>query len=235
MILRTRTWGVVRACNKGAEHSDTSGKFHTLLSSGDTNYKWLIEGWIVFLSPNRFIARTWPYLKRSAGEIKLKFTRNKSSCKYWIMMMSCLTFTCLLFLPELEGELISPRPLIRLHNQPSPVTSSTLLYDSPKLRSDPGEKIIYKLPYPPDTKAFPYYFTSPENPSIAGELRFRVASSDDLASFKSGSDPWKEMVSYGRVGSPSGSGFHFIQDHPWPNLLWAIIPLHKLPQFGPVL
>jgi hypothetical protein len=44
------------------------------------------------------------------------------------------------------------------------------------------------LPYPPDTKAFLYYSTSPKNPRIAGELRFRVASGDDLASFESGSD-----------------------------------------------
>ena len=41
---------------------------------------------------------------------------------------------------------------------------------------------------PPDTKIFLYYYTSPENPRIAGELRFRVASSDDHASFESGSD-----------------------------------------------
>ena len=42
--------------------------------------------------------------------------------------------------------------------------------------------------YPPDTKAFLYYFTSPEKPRIAGELRLRVTSSDDPASFESGSD-----------------------------------------------
>ena len=44
------------------------------------------------------------------------------------------------------------------------------------------------LSYPPDIKAFLYYFTSPEKPRIAGELRFRVASSDDHASFQTGSD-----------------------------------------------
>ena len=42
--------------------------------------------------------------------------------------------------------------------------------------------------YPPDTSAFLYYFMSPGKPRIAGELRLRVASSDDFASFKSGSD-----------------------------------------------
>jgi hypothetical protein len=46
--------------------------------------------------------------------------------------------------------------------------------------------------FPPDTKAFLYYFTSPEKPRIAGELRLRVASSDDPASFKSGSVPLAE-------------------------------------------
>ena len=45
-----------------------------------------------------------------------------------------------------------------------------------------------RLPYPPNTKAFLYYFTPPEKPRIAGELRLRVASSDDPASFESGSD-----------------------------------------------
>ena len=43
-------------------------------------------------------------------------------------------------------------------------------------------------PFPPNTKAFLYYSRSPEKPRIAGELRLRVASSDDLASFESGSD-----------------------------------------------
>jgi hypothetical protein len=42
--------------------------------------------------------------------------------------------------------------------------------------------------YPPNTKAFLYYSTAPGKPRIAGELRLRVASSDDFASFESGSD-----------------------------------------------
>ena len=51
-------------------------------------------------------------------------------------------------------------------------------------------------PSPPDTKAFLYFSTPPGKPRIAGELRLRVASSDDYASFESGSDlesngqPW---------------------------------------------
>ena len=55
--------------------------------------------------------------------------------------------------------------------------------------------------FPPDTKAFLYYFTSPEKPRISGELRLRVASSDEPESFKSGSDllgldgrPWSRPV-----------------------------------------
>jgi hypothetical protein len=37
-------------------------------------------------SPNRFFAQTWPHLKKSAGEIiKHKFTRNKTTCKYWVL------------------------------------------------------------------------------------------------------------------------------------------------------
>ena len=45
-----------------------------------------------------------------------------------------------------------------------------------------------RLTCPPNTKAFLYYFTSSEKPRIAGELRLRVAPSDDPASFESGSD-----------------------------------------------
>ena len=64
--------------------------------------------------------------------------------------------------------------------------------------------------YPPDTKAFLYYFTSPEKPRIAGELRLRVTSSDDPASFESGSDllltngqPWlRPLFSLPRYYSP---------------------------------
>ena len=43
-------------------------------------------------------------------------------------------------------------------------------------------------PYPPDTKAFLYYFRPREKPRIAGELRLRVTPSDDPASFESGLD-----------------------------------------------
>ena len=57
------------------------------------------------------------------------------------------------------------------------------------------------LSYPPDTNAFLYYYTSPERPRIAGELRLRVASSSDPASFESGSDlltfngqPWSRPL-----------------------------------------
>jgi hypothetical protein len=72
------------------------------------------------------------------------------------------------------------RPSIRLHNHSSSVLSPKLYYDIGK-----------RAAYPPDTKAFLYYYTSPEKPRMAGELRFRVASSDDPASFESGSDLMK--------------------------------------------
>lgn len=58
-------------------------------------------------------------------------------------------------------------------------------------------------PFPSDTSAFLYYFTPPKKPRIAGELlvRLRVASSDDHASFESGSDllrldgqPWSHSL-----------------------------------------
>ena len=58
-----------------------------------------------------------------------------------------------------------------------------------------------RVPCPPDTKVFLYYCIPPEKPRIAGELRLRVTSSDDPASFESGSDllrsngqPWSRPL-----------------------------------------
>jgi hypothetical protein len=81
------------------------------------------------------------------------------------------------------GDMLSSQPYIRLHKHPSPVKTFNLQYD---LKVESGKHIY--LTYPPDTEGFLYYFTSPQRPRITGELRFRVASSDDLASFESGSD-----------------------------------------------
>ena len=87
--------------------------------------------------PIRYFTQTWPLLKRSAGEVKHKFTRNKFWCKcQWVLIMWCFIFTRLLFLPEADntvvtldpnkfdekkqkrlhiGDLVAPRPFIRLH------------------------------------------------------------------------------------------------------------------------
>ena len=58
-------------------------------------------------------------------------------------------------------------------------------------------------PYPPDTDGFLYYYMPPGKPRIAGELRLRVTSSDDPASFGKGSDllrlnglPWSRPLYY---------------------------------------
>ena len=72
-------------------------------------------------------------------------------------------------------------PQISLHKQSSPVF--------PHLQVYYGRTTSLKHAfYPPDTKAFLYYSIPPGKPRIAGELRLRVASSDDLTSFESGSD-----------------------------------------------
>ena len=76
------------------------------------------------------------------------------------------------------GNLDRFRPFISLHKEWKPVMAPLLCYYS----TDTTVSIS------PDTKAFLYYFTSPERPRIAGELRLRVVSSDDPASFKNGSD-----------------------------------------------
>jgi hypothetical protein len=62
-----------------------------------------------------------------------------------------------------------------LHNQSHPIGVRQFFYEM-------------KTPYPPDTKAFLYYFAPPEGLRIAGELRLRVTSCDDPASFDNGSD-----------------------------------------------
>jgi hypothetical protein len=56
-------------------------------------------------------------------------------------------------------------------------------------------------PYPPDTKGFLYYARLRGRPRIAGELRFRVTSSDNPAYFACGSDllgttgqPWSRPL-----------------------------------------
>ena len=59
---------------------------------------------------------------------------------------------------------------------------------------------VQRLRYPP-VKAFLYYSMPPEKPRFAGELRLRVTSGDDPASFESGSDllrtnsqPWSRPL-----------------------------------------
>ena len=76
------------------------------------------------------------------------------------------------------GNLMSFKPCIALHNQSEVVITPRLHYETGKLTT-----------FPPDTKAFLYYFTPPEEKRrIAGELRLRVVPSGDPASFESGSD-----------------------------------------------
>ena len=84
------------------------------------------------------------------------------------------------------------KPKVALLKQPSRVLTSFIFYDN-----DNDKKVAF----PPDTKAFLYYSTSPEKPRIAGELRLRVTSSNDPASFESGSDlmltdgqPWSRPL-----------------------------------------
>jgi hypothetical protein len=83
-----------------------------------------------------------------------------------------------------------------LHNHSSPVAVPRLCYDT---FLDSGTQIYF--PYPPDKEFYLYYFTPPEKPRIAAELRLRVTSIDQPASFKSGSDlllrngqPWSRPL-----------------------------------------
>ena len=77
-------------------------------------------------------------------------------------------------------------PRVSLLKQSSPVIAPRLEYDAGRPASNPGNRRLQF--YPASTKAFLYYSMSPDKPRIAGELRLRVVSTDDPASFESGSD-----------------------------------------------
>jgi hypothetical protein len=77
----------------------------------------------------------------------------------------------------------------------------------PPLYYDRLQANVVPETFPPDIKAFLYYFTLPERPRISAELRLRVASSDDSTSFESG---------YDLLG---------LDDQPWSR------PLHVLSKF----
>ena len=79
----------------------------------------------------------------------------------------------------------------------------------------PGPDLYYDydpkgqaLTYPPDTTAFLYFFTSPDKPRIAGELRLRVVSSGNYVSFNSGSDL------LGTNGLPWSRPLHLVSTYP---------------------
>jgi hypothetical protein len=74
---------------------------------------------------------------------------------------------------------------------------SRIFYDY----NDHGKNAEALSYYPSGTNAFLYYSMLPEKPRICGELRLRVTSSDDPASFESGSDllqsngrPWSRPL-----------------------------------------
>jgi hypothetical protein len=81
------------------------------------------------------------------------------------------------------------QPHVSLLNQSRPFKVPRIYYDR-------------RMLYPPETNAFLYYSSmSQERPPIGGELRIRVTSSDDPASFGSGSDllradglPWSRPL-----------------------------------------
>ena len=60
----------------------------------------LIDG-CFFRHLTSFFAQTcqWPHLKRSIGDIKLKFTGIKSACttKYWVLLMPCVILSCVYY------------------------------------------------------------------------------------------------------------------------------------------
>ena len=102
------------------------------------------------------------------------------------------------------GNLQAIRPYISLDKQPSPVMVPSIYYDpTNKTVTAAGTKL--RPSYPLNTKAFLYYSTSSDRPRIAGELRLRLTSCDDPASFESGSDL---LLTNGRLWSRP---LHYLQ------------------------
>ena len=144
-----------------------------------------------------------PHLERSFREInKYKFMWNESSKYYFINQLS---ISRVLYsyqggrpykhvIVTLDPNKFAEKKQKRLHiNLPHIRPRISLLKHSslvkvPYLDYDRTVEQEERISYPPDTKAFLYYSLSPGKPRIAGELRFRVTSSDDPASFESGSD-----------------------------------------------
>jgi hypothetical protein len=162
--------------------------------------------------PNRFsktFAQTWPHLKRSTRETIIAcmyyFTNQLSRVYYSFQNYYTKPGNVIVTLdPKKLAENLkkqqclhiggqgSFRPRILLLGQSSLVNAPRLLY---------GKDVPDGSLYPPDTKGFLYYSMSPERPRIAGELRLRVTSKDNPASFESGSDllktdglPWSRPL-----------------------------------------
>lgn len=98
---------------------------------------------------------------------------------------------------------ICHRPLISRNDQLTPLMTSLTNFDRDYITRK-------QLSYSPDAKAFLYYSRSPERPRIAGEVRFRVTSSDDPASFESGSDLMRPD------GMPWSSSLYFLSKYYFP-------------------
>jgi hypothetical protein len=97
------------------------------------------------------------------------FTRTKYSFQGWSTRKFIVTLDPNKFAEKKQqrfhiGDMKFFQPCIMLHNQSRPVGVRQIFYET-------------KTPYyPPDTKAFLYYFAPPEGLRIAGELRLRVTS-----------------------------------------------------------
>ena len=86
------------------------------------------------------------------------------------------------------GNIQTFRPHILLLKHSTPVVGPDIYYDQTRSKNFQAMMHQRYQRYPPDTKAYLYYYMAPERPRIAGELRLRVTSNEDPASFGSGSD-----------------------------------------------
>ena len=181
--------------------------------NGNNHWTWVVE---LNVTLSKFFAQTWPHLKGSAGEIIKHKRRRKNSARKYYFPISFHAFRNSFQKPgrptknafhrnrlivtldpnkfvEMKqkclhiGKIQSFRPRISLLKHSTPVVGPELCYDQSVNLKASARRLYHSYPLW-DLKAFLYYYMSPVRPRIAGELRLRVASSDDPASFESGSD-----------------------------------------------
>ncbi|KAK0432144.1 hypothetical protein EV421DRAFT_1850796 [Armillaria borealis] len=117
------------------------------------------------------------------------------------------------------------RPVLHSRTPTSPlfIQCRSLRLPVPPIQTSPGHYFYYFLiepktyvSFPDKTTGFLYYWTHSDLPATAGQVRFRLTSTNDPSPFESGSDlhkpdgtPW--AIPLGRLLRVHGSGSGYVQ------------------------